>query len=75
VAPPRLVEAAQAAVRTKNGYLASENARLKGRRGHQKAIVAVAHSLLVIAYHVLLRDQPHPGAGSSPRPHGPERSG
>ena len=58
-----LVEAAQAAVRTKNSYLASQYARLKGRRGHQKAIVAVAHSILVIAYHVLLRDQPYSDLG------------
>jgi transposase len=60
-----LVEAAQAAVRTKDTYLASQCARLKGRRGHSKAIVAVAHSILVIAYHVLAREEPYLDLGSN----------
>ena len=34
-------------------YLAAQYRRLVKRRGDKKAIVAVAHSLLVIAYHVL----------------------
>jgi transposase len=48
-----LIEAANAAARGKGTYLASQYARLKGRRGHKKAIVAVAHSILVIAWHLL----------------------
>ncbi len=54
-----LVEAAQAAARTKGTYLASQYARIKGRHGHNKAIIAVAHSILVIAYHILQRQQPY----------------
>jgi transposase len=54
-----LVEAAQAAARTKGTYLASQYARIKGRHGHNKAIIAVAHSILVIAYHILQRRQPY----------------
>jgi transposase len=54
-----LVEAAQAAARTKGTYLASQYARIKGRHGHNKAIFAVAHSILVIAYHILQRQQPY----------------
>jgi transposase len=54
-----LVEAAQAASRTKGTYLASQYARIKGRHGHNKAIIAVAHSILVIAYHILQRQQPY----------------
>ena len=52
-----LVESAQAAARTKGTYLAAQYARIKGRHGHKKAIVivAVAHSILVIAYHLLQR--------------------
>ncbi len=50
-----LVESAGAAARAKSGYLRSQYARLKGRRGHKKAIVAVGHSILVIAYHLLSR--------------------
>ncbi len=42
-----LVESAQAAARTKHTYLAAQYARIKGRHGHNKAIVAVAHSILV----------------------------
>jgi transposase len=54
-----LVESAQAAARTKATYLAAQYARIKGRHGHNKAIVAVAHSILVIAYHLLQRGQPY----------------
>lgn len=54
-----LVEAAQAAAHTKNTYLAAQYARIKGRHGHKKAIVAVAHSILVIAYHILQRNEPY----------------
>ena len=54
-----LIESAQAAARTKGTYLASQYARIKGRHGHNKAIVAVAHSILVIAYHILQRRQPY----------------
>lgn len=54
-----LVEAAEAASRTKGSYLSAQYARIKGRHGHSKAIIAVAHSILVIAYHVLKRGQPY----------------
>jgi transposase len=50
-----LVEAAHAASRSKETYLSAQYHRLAARRGRKKAIVAVAHSILVIAYH-LLRD-------------------
>jgi transposase len=48
-----LVEAAQAAGRTKGTYLAAQYERLKGRHGKKKAAVAVGHTLLVIVYHLL----------------------
>jgi transposase len=54
-----LVESANAATRKKGTYLAAQYARIKGRHGHNKAIVAVAHSILVIAYHLLQRGQPY----------------
>jgi transposase len=54
-----LVESAQAAARTKGTYLAAQYARIKGRHGHNKAVFAVAHSLLVIAFHVLERGEPY----------------
>jgi transposase len=48
-----LIEAAQAAARTRRSYLAAQYHRLAGRRGKKKALVAVGHSILVIAYHLL----------------------
>jgi transposase len=48
-----LVESARGAVRRRDSYLAAQYRRLVKRRGDKKAIVAVAHSILVIAYHVL----------------------
>ena len=48
-----LVEAAQAAGRTKGTYLSAQYHRLAARRGAKKAVVAVGHTILVIAYHLL----------------------
>ena len=58
-----LVESAHAAARTKGTYFAAQYARIKGRHGHKKAIFAVAHSILVIAYHLLERDRPYTELG------------
>jgi len=54
-----LTQAAQAAAHTKNTYLAAQFHRLAGRRGKKKAIVAVAHSILVIAYYLIQRKEPY----------------
>jgi len=51
-----LGEAAWSAGRTKTGYLRALFQRLAARRGRKRAVVAVGHALLVIAYH-LLRDK------------------
>jgi transposase len=51
-----LIEAGWAAARTKHTYLAAQFHRLKGRRGAKRAVVALAHSILVIAYHILQED-------------------
>ncbi len=48
-----LVQAAWAAVRTKETYLRAQFLRLKSRRGPKKAILAVAASSLTAAYHML----------------------
>ena len=48
-----LVQMAWAASRKKGSYLRAQYQRLKGRRGAKRAAVAVAHTLLVIAYHVI----------------------
>jgi transposase len=54
-----LHQAAHAAARTKHTYLAAQYHRLAGRRGKKKAIVAVAHSIVVIAYHLMQRKEPY----------------
>jgi len=48
-----LVEAAQAAGRTKRTYLGAQFRRLAARRGKKKAAVAVGHTILTIVYHLL----------------------
>jgi transposase len=48
-----LTESALAAARTKNSYLAAQYQRLRGRRGHSKAVMAVGHSILTAAWHML----------------------
>jgi transposase len=58
-----LTEAARAAARSKGTYLSARYARLRGRRGPKKAAVAVGHSILVIAYHVLERGVPYEELG------------
>ncbi len=53
-----LIEAAHAAGHTKDTYLGAQFRRLAARRGKKRAAVAVAHSILVIAYHII-RDGTH----------------
>jgi len=48
-----LVEAAWGAARTKKSYLAAQYHRLAARRGAKRAILAVAHTMLVTIYHLL----------------------
>jgi transposase len=48
-----LVEAANAATKAQGTYLRDKCYRLKARRGYQRAIVAVAHKILVAIYHIL----------------------
>jgi transposase len=53
-----LIEAANAAARSKNTYLRAQYEHVKRRRGHKKAIGAVAHSILIAAYHILKDEVP-----------------
>jgi transposase len=50
-----LLQAAQVVSRQKKGYLPALYRRIAARRGKKRAIMAVAHRILVILYH-LLRD-------------------
>jgi transposase len=58
-----LIQAAWAAVRTKDSYLRALFHRLKARRGAMKAIVAVAASMLRSAYYMLTRRTPYQDLG------------
>jgi transposase len=60
-----LLQAAWASSRTKNTYLSAQYRRLAGRRGKKRAIVATAHSILVIAYHILKNQQPYRELGGN----------
>jgi transposase len=44
---------AWAASRKKNSYLQAQFRRLAGRRGKQRALLAVAHTLLTVVYHLI----------------------
>lgn len=48
-----LVEAALAASHTRDTYLSAHYHRLASRRGHKRAIIALAHTILVIVYSLL----------------------
>ncbi len=60
-----LTQAAQSAARQKNGYLSALYHRLAGRRGKKRATMAVAHAILVIAYHILQRRAPYQDLGAN----------
>ena len=52
-----LIEAANAAARSKSTFLGAYSRRLRKCMGHTKAIVALAHRILVIIYHLLKEQQ------------------
>ena len=60
-----LVEAANAAIRTKRTYLRDKYFRLKARRGHKRAVVAIAHKILVAVYQVLAQRVPYKDFGET----------
>ncbi|MBI3169033.1 MAG: IS110 family transposase, partial [Chloroflexi bacterium] len=58
-------QAAWAASHTKNTYLSAQYRRLASRRGRKKAIVAVAHSILIIAYHLIQKQETYHDLGGN----------
>jgi transposase len=69
-----LTEAAHAAVRTKNTYLAAHYWQLRGRRGQFKAIGATRHDTLIAYYHITRDRVPYHELGPDwlARRHSPE---
>jgi transposase len=62
-----LVQAAHAAVKIKESHLGAVYRRLVARRGKKKAIIAVAHRLLVAIYHMLKQREPYRELGAAPQ--------
>jgi transposase len=58
-----MVQAAWSAARTKGTFLKARYHRLVPRRGKKRAIVAIAHSMLVSAWHMLTYRQPYKELG------------
>ena len=54
---PLLVQSALAAIKQKNGYFTRKYNRIKRRRGHKKAILAIARMMLISAYNVLKKKE------------------
>lgn len=58
-----LIEVAHVASKTKETYLAAQYRRLAARRGKKRALVALAHTILVIVYHLLAKREPYRDLG------------
>jgi transposase len=60
-----LTQLAHAAARTKGTYLSALYQRLAIRRGRKRAIMAVAHAIVVSAFHMLSRHEPYCELGAN----------
>jgi transposase len=63
VLPAGLTQLAHAAARTKGTSLSALDQPLAARRGKKRAIVAVAHAMVVSAFHMLSRNEPYQELG------------
>jgi transposase len=54
-----LVQAAWAASHTKGSYLQALYHRVAARRGKKRAIIAVAHSIVISGWHMLTKNEPY----------------
>ena len=63
-----LVTAAMGAAKTRGGYLREKHRRLRARCGEMRAHVAIAHKILVAAYHILANGSDYQDPGRAPRP-------
>lgn len=56
---PMMVQCALAAIKSKKEpYFANKYRRLKHRRGHKKAIIAIARMMMVCIYHMVSEKKP-----------------
>jgi transposase len=59
-----LIECAKAAKRVKHSFFYAQFNRISVQRGKNRAVVAVAHSMLIAIYHVLKNNTPYVDLGS-----------
>jgi transposase len=59
-----LCEAAWAASKTRHTYLSQKYYQMRARKGGKKAVIVVAHKILIAAYHILLGLEPYKELGS-----------
>ncbi len=59
-----MIEAARAAARCKGSYFAAQYANIARRRGPNKAAVAVAHSMIVVAWNLLTTGERYQDLGA-----------
>jgi len=65
---PLLVQCANAAIKNKKDtYFAIKYQQIKKRRGHKKAIIAIARMILNCAYHMILKNEPFEPIDSIPK--------
>lgn len=60
-----LIEIAHVASKTKNTYLAAQYRRIAARRGKKRALVALAHTILIIVYQILTKRDPYREMGGA----------
>lgn len=51
---PLLVQCALSSIKDKEGYYGKKYIKIKKRRGHKKAIIAIARMMLIAIYHMIL---------------------
>jgi transposase len=60
-----LIEIAHVATKTRATYLAAHYRRIAAQRGKKRALVAVAHTVLVVIYHRLTRREQYRDLGEA----------
>lgn len=60
-----LVECARTAIRKKDSYFYAKYQRIAARRGGKRALIAIAHSMLIAIYHILKELKPFKDLGSN----------
>lgn len=59
-----LVQAAWAASRTKGTYLGAKYRKMASRMSKKKALIALAHTMLVSIYHMIKKKEPYKDLGA-----------